>query len=502
MRKVTMVLKVVLAGVFTIFIYFSASGISIAKISKEGSDTYCNLCHSGGNSTDGTTNQTCIECHSNENDEPLKVLSYPQGEVKVPIVYNMIEPKNPLPSGNFFWVAQEDDPERDSKGHNIFSDNPDDTYIAAPYHSVGVSCGINSCHENLHAPSVPMNRENCTKCHMLSSSFDDPPIGFHHANDHEHLEGGLVTRADQGWFRFLSGHMGGRGHGVKGYEDGDWQVTSNENDHNEYLAYSGTKTSAGGFSSVGDTITGFCTGCHGNIYISQNGIGNWLTCSGHPCAGDVKISEIEEACLDFPFFETYNPKLPVGRSYLTSPISSVSYLDMLTCSSCHAAHGSPFPYKLRGELFNEGNMEQGIHIDIKPNSCPNPINTKSKGVLPLAILGTEDFDVTQIDLSSIRLEGIKSQRFSFNKDIATPFVGDKENEFDCVSSGPDGYLDLSIKFKTQKVIRNIEKNLGQKLQDGDILLLSLSANLLKEFGGTSIQGSDIVIIRKKGKKEK
>jgi len=44
-----------------------------------------------------------------------------------------------------------------------------------------------------------------------------------------------------------------------------------------------------------------------------------------------------------------------------------------------------------------------VEIDIKPGSCPNSWNRESNRVLPVAILGTEDFDVTQIDLSSVTI---------------------------------------------------------------------------------------------------
>jgi hypothetical protein len=44
-----------------------------------------------------------------------------------------------------------------------------------------------------------------------------------------------------------------------------------------------------------------------------------------------------------------------------------------------------------------------VYVDIKPGSCPNPINLKGKGVLPVAICGTEDFDVKTIDPESILL---------------------------------------------------------------------------------------------------
>ncbi|MHC4725285.1 MAG: hypothetical protein ACYS9V_13755 [Planctomycetota bacterium] len=47
-----------------------------------------------------------------------------------------------------------------------------------------------------------------------------------------------------------------------------------------------------------------------------------------------------------------------------------------------------------------------VSIDIKPGSCPNPLNINSKGVLPVAILGTGDFDVQEIDPASIRLADV------------------------------------------------------------------------------------------------
>jgi len=42
-----------------------------------------------------------------------------------------------------------------------------------------------------------------------------------------------------------------------------------------------------------------------------------------------------------------------------------------------------------------------VDIDIKPNGEPNSINVNSKGVLPVAIFGSPDFDVTQIDVATV-----------------------------------------------------------------------------------------------------
>jgi hypothetical protein len=42
-----------------------------------------------------------------------------------------------------------------------------------------------------------------------------------------------------------------------------------------------------------------------------------------------------------------------------------------------------------------------IKIDIKPGSDPNPINPFSRGVIPVAILTTEDFDALTVDADSV-----------------------------------------------------------------------------------------------------
>ncbi|GAF91981.1 unnamed protein product, partial [marine sediment metagenome] len=54
-----------------------------------------------------------------------------------------------------------------------------------------------------------------------------------------------------------------------------------------------------------------------------------------------------------------------------------------------------------------------IAFDIKPGSCLNPLNLASRGVLPVAILGAEDFDVNAIDPASIFLEGVPAIRSAY-----------------------------------------------------------------------------------------
>lgn len=44
-----------------------------------------------------------------------------------------------------------------------------------------------------------------------------------------------------------------------------------------------------------------------------------------------------------------------------------------------------------------------IGIDVKPGSLPNPVNPRSNGVIPIAVLGSGSFDVARIKRESIRL---------------------------------------------------------------------------------------------------
>ena len=169
-----------------------------------------------------------------------------------------------------------------------------------------------------------------------------------------------------------------------------------------------------------------------------------------------------------------------------------------------------------------------VPVDIKPTSCPNPINTKSNGVTPVAILGTLDFDVTQIDPVTVTLAGASPLRWDW-EDVATPFepYTGKGDCLDCNTIGPDGYLDLTLKFDTQGLLAAIESLYaigtvesfevneeelntlesgvddqvttitGEILAVRDCIVIQLEGLLLD---GTPIIGEDVVRILEKGKK--
>ena len=321
------------------FMFFALSTLLFALSSEARVAGNCSNCHTMHNSqggqpvargdapwggTGGSTDArpsllvaSCLGCHSSVTSESIKEFD---GN-KIPIVFNTTGyPTNPLAGGNFFSVMTDD-----TKGHNIFTQ---DTHLSVAPGDPGLSgtCGNNTnCHQNLYAVSTVAGlegKQGCEKCHL------DPK---HHANDHDST-GGLVTSAEQGWYRFLSGHSTGVDSGVEGYEDGDWQKTVSSDDHNEYL---GSQISGGyGFVMLGNTTTAYCTGCHGRFHINQGKASPWLR---HPSDAALPASG------EYTNYTLYNPLVPVARSsLLSSPSPTVSSGDMVMCLSCHRAHASPY----------------------------------------------------------------------------------------------------------------------------------------------------------------
>jgi hypothetical protein len=75
-----------------------------------------------------------------------------------------------------------------------------------------------------------------------------------------------------------------------------------------------------------------------------------------------------------------------------------------------------------------------VQIDIKPGDSTNPINLKSKGVIPVAILSSSTFDATMIDPASV----------TFGPNDISPVKSS------LTDVNGDGLLDLLLHFSTQQ----------------------------------------------------
>ena len=139
-------------------------------------------------------------------------------------------------------------------------------------------------------------------------------------------------------------------------------------------------------------------------------------------------------------------------------------------------------------------------LDIKPGSCPNPFNIKwlentdkengikyaalkKGGVLPVAIAGSVDFDVTEVDVSTLFLEGVAPLRSSL-EDVTRPADGGEECA--CATGGPDGHMDLNLKFSR----REIAVVIGPA-EHREVVILSITGSMVD---GTSFEASDCVTV--------
>ena len=136
-----------------------------------------------------------------------------------------------------------------------------------------------------------------------------------------------------------------------------------------------------------------------------------------------------------------------------------------------------------------------LDLDIKPGSCPNSFNRGSHGVLPVGLLGTEDFNVATINTSTVVLsrgDGVAGQvaphegppgPHSVFDDVGTPFDGDGCG---CHEYEGDGIDDLSMKFRTDAVVAALELD---DLPAGALVELVVSGSL---YDGTAFVASDCI----------
>lgn len=136
-----------------------------------------------------------------------------------------------------------------------------------------------------------------------------------------------------------------------------------------------------------------------------------------------------------------------------------------------------------------------LPLDIKPGSCPNAFNAQSHGVLPVAVMSTENVDVTEVDISTLlisRADGVGGMvaphegppgPHTVLEDVATPFDG---QPCDCHELEGDGILDVSMKFKVDDLVEGLDLD---NLPGGSMVELVVTGNLVD---GTPFIASDCI----------
>jgi probable HAF family extracellular repeat protein len=123
-------------------------------------------------------------------------------------------------------------------------------------------------------------------------------------------------------------------------------------------------------------------------------------------------------------------------------------------TSTGAVHAALWTFKLA----------TAIAIDIKPGSVPNSVNPRSHGLIPVAILTTDDLDATTVDPLSVR--------------FGPSEAGEAHGRAHIEDVNGDGRPDLVLHFRTDET--------GLQCGDTEAILKG------QTFGGSAVQGTDSI----------
>ncbi|MHC4671994.1 MAG: hypothetical protein ACYTBZ_05865 [Planctomycetota bacterium] len=128
----------------------------------------------------------------------------------------------------------------------------------------------------------------------------------------------------------------------------------------------------------------------------------------------------------------------------------------------------------------------GVGIEIYPDDDPTllTVNTQGKGRIPINILGSETFDVTQVELTSLNIAGTVLP-------AKAPSAGDDHNG--------DGIADIRVLFSRRDVILALGLD---EMDPGEVVSITVSGTMVQQQfeypTGVPFSGSDDVILEARG----
>jgi len=131
-----------------------------------------------------------------------------------------------------------------------------------------------------------------------------------------------------------------------------------------------------------------------------------------------------------------------------------------------------------------------MEIDIRPGSDRSPLNLRGKGTLPVAILGATNFDVHDIDVSTVRF-GVDGDNQKPEHHKKGHGKGHDKKSGHIADVNRDGIDNMVLHFKSHGL--GIDRSVEQQ---GGLVTLILTGEL---EDGTSFDGEDTVTIVGKGK---
>ena len=278
---------------------------------------------------------TCLGCHGMGTANKIETIDGSH----IPQVYHT--DSQDLAAGNFAYiVGDKGSGASDAKGHNVIDLGKNDGALTDPpgeYH-------INTV-ENTELTCAGKNGCHGWRAFSDSGSGVSSLKGAHHAN----VDGKCDSATEvYNSYRFLRG--------VKGLENttDKWQ-NKDADSHNEYYGATapmditpieiGCDSTECHFTATdirpsNNTISGFCATCHGKFHSIQ-GIGGDTISSFTRHPTDIVIKNSYE----YQYYTSYSVEATVGRTTVPDAMSSTVSpgTDVVTCLSCHAAHGTDYP---------------------------------------------------------------------------------------------------------------------------------------------------------------
>ncbi|MCJ7601723.1 MAG: hypothetical protein MUO63_09520 [Desulfobulbaceae bacterium] len=284
-------------------------------------------------------NTNCIGCHQGENES---------GGV-TPFVLDTTGASygtNTLAGGNFWWVVGDD-----NKGHNVVGISAAAIVTPPGWNTdfnkntqVGdwtaqLTCaGTNGCHGK-HGPGTIDGVAAISGAHHEKSIV---------------IDGSTTGKS----FRFL--------YGIIGKEDSDWELVTAAGNHNQYYGYDrASDTPPAGDPGI-QSINYLCAECHGDFHsgaaddsgadTDNDAASPWLR---HPTdfdMNDLAAGSEYKSYGGIGTEGTYNPLVPLATDrtgvggdvdFTVSNVFATNGDAIVSCISCHRAHGSPYADLLR-----------------------------------------------------------------------------------------------------------------------------------------------------------
>ena len=320
------------------------SGESLAVVTGP-----CSDCHTMHHSQDGGTLSAwgtsgpyealltidCIGCHTGVNTTTTTTpyVFDPDGPT-----YSLTGTEattTTLAGGNFFWVVSDQ-----TKGHNVSGICTSDSVLdVPPGFDGGRAAGDGTTPGNGSGWSSG-TQITCAGTYGCHGSHDTTSQAGAIRGGHHALSGPAITSPQDSAadYRLLVG--------IAGYEDSDWEFRPVAAAHNQYKGLDSPE------DSETSTISYFCSQCHGTFHddVTDGSASPWLR---HPTNFDMGSTASGSEYRDYGGGGTtppYEVITPLASSNVSAVKATVAFTDdtmIVTCISCHRAHGSPYYKSMR-----------------------------------------------------------------------------------------------------------------------------------------------------------